>query len=173
MKKIKSKEPVKLRQRITKSGIVSLYLDTYNNGKRKYEYLKLYLVPEKTKQDKIKNRETLELAEAIKAKRIVELRNGEYGFNRGNKRILFEDFVLNIIGDRSKKLAKSTLKIWNACYMNMRKYDRRFSSIYIHDLDEDWSNGFSLYLSTKHSSNSASVYFGIFVTIIKEAKRKG
>ena len=78
MKKIKSKEPVKLRQRITKSGIVSLYLDTYNNGKRKYEYLKLYLVPEKTKQDKIKNRETLELAEAIKAKRIVELRNGEY-----------------------------------------------------------------------------------------------
>lgn len=173
MKKIKSKEPIRLRQRITKSGITSLYLDTYTNGKRKYEYLKLYLVPENTKQDKIKNRETLELAEAIKAKRIVELRNGEYGFNSHNKRILFEDFVLHIIGEKSKKIAKATLQIWNACYMNMRRYDRRFSSIYINDLDEDWSNGFALYLSSKHSSNSSSVYFGIFVTIIKEAKRKG
>ena len=72
----KSKEPIRLRQRKTPNGLTSLYLDIYLNGKRSYEYLRLYLVPEKTREDKKKNKETLQLAEAIRAKRVVELRNG-------------------------------------------------------------------------------------------------
>ncbi|MGN1387634.1 MAG: tyrosine-type recombinase/integrase [Bacillus sp. (in: firmicutes)] len=173
MKKIKSKEPIRLRQRETKSGNTSLYLDIYFNGRRRYEYLKLYLVPEKTKQDKINNKETLALAEAIKSKRIVELRNGEFGFNSEKSRIKFDDFVLHIINEKSKTISQSTIKIWHACYLSMRKYDKMFQSMYINDIDEQWSNGFSLYLTRNHSGNSASVYFGIFVSIIKEAKRKG
>ncbi|MEG2332554.1 MAG: hypothetical protein RSB62_09685, partial [Bacteroides sp.] len=31
------------------------------NGSRSYEYLKLHLIPEKTKADKDKNRQTLQL----------------------------------------------------------------------------------------------------------------
>lgn len=76
----KSKEPIRLRQRKTPNGLTSLYLDIYLNGKRSYEYLRLYLVSEKTREDKKKNKETLQLAEAIRAKRVVELRNGEFGF---------------------------------------------------------------------------------------------
>lgn len=38
----KSKEPIRLRQRKTASGNITLYLDIYLNGKRSYEYLKLY-----------------------------------------------------------------------------------------------------------------------------------
>ena len=68
---MKSKEPIKLRQRKTSSGLISLYLDIYLNGRRSYEYLKMYLVPEKTRADKEKNRQTLLLADAIRAKRIV------------------------------------------------------------------------------------------------------
>ena len=75
-----SKDPIKLRKRLTSTGLTSLYLDIYLNGKRSYEYLKLYLVPEKNRADKEKNRTTLRLAEDIKAKRLVELRNGEFGF---------------------------------------------------------------------------------------------
>lgn len=41
-----SKEPIRLRQRKTPSGLISLYLDIYLNGTRTYEYLKLYLIPE-------------------------------------------------------------------------------------------------------------------------------
>ena len=41
-----SKEPIRLRQRKTASGNTTLYLDIYLNGKRSYEYLKLYLIPE-------------------------------------------------------------------------------------------------------------------------------
>ena len=65
-------EPVKLRKRKTRTGLYSLYLDTYTKGKRTYEYLRLYLVPEKTREDKRKNKETLQLAEAIRAKRVIE-----------------------------------------------------------------------------------------------------
>ena len=69
-----SKEPVRLRQRSMPSGNTSLYLDIYAGGRRSYEYLRLYLVPEKTRADKEKNRETLKLADAIRAKRVIEVR---------------------------------------------------------------------------------------------------
>ena len=49
MKKI-AKEPVKLRQKEIANGNISLYLDIYRNGKRTYEFLKMYLIPEKTKE---------------------------------------------------------------------------------------------------------------------------
>ena len=38
-----NKEPVRLREKVLANGNVSLYLDVYRNGKRKKEYLKLYL----------------------------------------------------------------------------------------------------------------------------------
>ncbi len=74
------KEPIKLRQKKIADGNVSLYLDIYWNGKRSYEFLKLYLIPERTKEDKEKNRQTLQLANSVKAKRIVEMQNGSFGF---------------------------------------------------------------------------------------------
>ena len=42
-----SSEPIRLRTRLLKDGRSSIYLDLYHNGKREYEYLKLYLIPEK------------------------------------------------------------------------------------------------------------------------------
>lgn len=46
-----SKEPIRLRQRKTASGNTTLYLDIYLNGKRSYEYLKLYHIPETNRKD--------------------------------------------------------------------------------------------------------------------------
>jgi L-ascorbate metabolism protein UlaG (beta-lactamase superfamily) len=77
----KATEPVRLRTREMPSGNTTLYLDIYIDGKRRYEYLHLYLIPEVTRADRAKNKETLRLAEAIKAKRLVEFQNGLYGFN--------------------------------------------------------------------------------------------
>lgn len=74
-----SKDPIKLRRRKLKNGNVSLYLDLCIDNRREYEFLKLYLVPERTKADRDKNKETLALAETIKAQRIVELRNARFG----------------------------------------------------------------------------------------------
>lgn len=75
---------VTLRKKPLKNGGFSLYLDVYRAGVRKYEYLRLYLVPENTRADKAKNKETMAFAEAVRAKRVVELRNGVFGFqNKG------------------------------------------------------------------------------------------
>lgn len=83
------KEPIKLRQRVLRDGSVSLYLDIYSHGVRRYEFLKLYLVPEKTKQDRQSNKDTMLLAESIKAKRIIELQRGRFGFSQqGNDKLL-------------------------------------------------------------------------------------
>ena len=78
-KQIKAKEPVRLRTKALRNGNKSLYLDIYSGGVRKYEYLKLYLVPEVSDAAKSANRNTLQVAEQIKAERIIALQNRGIG----------------------------------------------------------------------------------------------
>ena len=75
----KAKEPIRLRFKELADGNRSIYLDTYRNGKRKYEFLKLYLVPETTPLQKKLNADTMKAANAIKAQRIIVLANDEAG----------------------------------------------------------------------------------------------
>ena len=90
----KAKEPIRLRTKKLSNGNLSIYLDVYRDGKREYEFLKLYLIPERTRADKIQNEETLRTANAIKAQKIVALQNEEYGFTAGNKaKVGFLDYM--------------------------------------------------------------------------------
>lgn len=59
--------------------------ENYVGGKRKYEFLKLYLIPERMREDKAKNEAALALAKAIQSKRIVEVQNDAHGFQNTNK----------------------------------------------------------------------------------------
>ena len=61
-------------------------MDCYIEGKREYEFLKLYLVPETSSTNKEANKETWKLANAIKAQKIVELQNNRHGFSMGSVR---------------------------------------------------------------------------------------
>jgi integrase len=80
-KQLIAKEPVKIRYKQLKNGNQSIYLDIYKDGKRTYEFLKLYIVPERSPIDKETNKQMLELTNTIKAKKIVELQNEAHGFN--------------------------------------------------------------------------------------------
>ena len=62
----KPKEPVRIRQRKLKNGNISLYLDIYSDGVRKYESLSLYLVPEKDPISKDQNRHAMQVANKVR-----------------------------------------------------------------------------------------------------------
>ena len=47
------KEPIRIRRKKLTNGNVSLYLDIYLNGKREYEFLKLYLIGKHGKIDPV------------------------------------------------------------------------------------------------------------------------
>ena len=66
-KQVKLKEPIKIRLKSLADGNKSIYLDIYWKGVRKYEYLKLYLIPETNPINKEQNKETMAVAERIKA----------------------------------------------------------------------------------------------------------
>ena len=54
----KLKEPVRVRTKKLSDGSESFYLDIYVNGKRSYEFLKMYLLPEVNTKVKEQNRVT-------------------------------------------------------------------------------------------------------------------
>jgi hypothetical protein len=65
---------ISIREKKLADGRKSLYLDIVTDGKRSKEYLKLYLEP----KQKAQNKATLALAEDIKAKRLLGLRETKY-----------------------------------------------------------------------------------------------
>lgn len=124
-KEIKIKEPVKLRTKELQNGCLSLYLDIYMSGKRKYEFLKLYIIPERSKIDKERNAETLKLANAIKAEKIVALQNGRYGFSLNKKKlnILLTEYISYLANRDSVKKSKKTLM--NTLVYHLLRYDKK------------------------------------------------
>ena len=85
-KAVKAKEPIRLRFKELANGNKSLYLDIYRDGKRQYEFLKLYLIPETDETAKARNLNTLQAANAIKAQKIIELTNDEAGVTKNTFR---------------------------------------------------------------------------------------
>lgn len=115
------KEPVHLRQKKLNNGNISLYLDIYVNGRREYEFLKLYLVPEKTKEDRASNRETLRLAEAIKSLRIVDIQNGRYGFASIYKtETNFLEYFSNLTEQLKTNGTESNYNLWTRTLRHLK-----------------------------------------------------
>ena len=111
------KEIVRLREKALKDGQKSLYLDIYVNGVRSYEFLKLYLQPETSKVAKDKNRQTLLLADAIKAKRIVEIQTGEFKALKDN-RVALLSFISSRVERNEMRTDQYLLQVLKAYLKN-------------------------------------------------------
>ncbi|MBD5253207.1 MAG: site-specific integrase [Barnesiella sp.] len=139
------KEIVYLRKRPRSNGTISLFLDVCRNGKRTNEYLKLYLVPEHTREDKQKNKETLKLAEAMRAKRVVEIQSKDFGLDvTTHEDALFHDVVRRLI-DRKEGTTKTS---WKNCLAHILKYDPN-ERITFREITPLWVRGFRDYLDTQ------------------------
>lgn len=147
---------VKLRKKKVKKGY-SLYLDIYHEGRRDYVFLKLYLT-----KDKESNKETLALAENVRAKKQLEISSSAHGFTPKFKRKgNFVEYFLKIA--KEKKSPKN--------YTNTLKHLKTFTKgiITFMQVDEKFLKEFKEYLLTKVSKNSASIYFATIKTALNNA----
>ena len=192
----KLKEPVRIRFKQLSNGNQSIYLDYYTGdvirkenyvgGKRKYEFLKLYLIPERTREDKAKNEATLALAKAIQSKRIVEVQNDAHGFQNTNKsRVNLLDYLENI----GKQSAEQGSRNYARTVLNTVRALKLFRGDYIafRDVDKEFLSEFTDYLrqmpkASKYgvlkaggrlSNNSVVSYYGTLRTAINRAYKEG
>ena len=175
----KEKEPVRIRFKSISDGRKSIYLDIYVNGSRRYEFLKLYLLPE-TRANKKKNDETLALANAVRAKRIVEIQNGRFGFDADNKTLFFPYLAKFIESQKRKGLSYHTCMIYVRISSILRRFERR-ETFKVIEITPAWLNAFKTHLmhekSTKTGApltkNTQFVYYSKLVAVINQAERDG
>lgn len=183
------KEPVRIRRKTLANGNISLYLAIYIKGHREYEFLKLYLIPEKTKADKERNKQTLALANSIKAQRIVEIQNNAWGFKSDYKeQTLFYDYYDALTEKRRKKESKGNFSNWASARRHLRKYDGR-DNLTFADITPKWIEGFKNYLENEAeafgcdtrqrahkkplSQNSRQSYFNKLRACLRQAYEDG
>jgi integrase len=180
---------VHLRKRQqTKTGSISLFLEIYKgttttpDGKvkniRDYEYLNLYLIDKpKTPIDKQQNKDTLQLAESIKAKRELEIKNGLYGFANDFKQTTnFIDYFTDQMEIR--KQSKGNYGNWDSTQKHLIKFAG--TKVSFREIDHAFCERFKDYLINTAkktsgqplSSSSVSSYFNKFRACLKEAVKK-
>ena len=172
------KEPVKIRFKDISDGRKSIYLDIYINGKRKYEFLKLYLLSD-TRTNQAKNKETMRLANAVKSKRIVEIQNGRFGFDESSK-IGFFDYFEKVMDDKAKNRAAGSLRIWKGALFMLRTYEHR-TTIQLGEITKEWIEGFKTHLRTyvgnrtkrPLSKNTQHSYFSKLAIVLNRAELDG
>lgn len=168
------KDPVRLRRRLMPSGTTSLYLDIYVDGRRTYEYLRLYLHPERNRRDRDANRETLQLAEAVRAKRLVEIREGRYGFGRKSKAetIMLDDYFESVIADRQRTATTRTVMLWHTAQRYLRDYIASTRRVALAQAGPEWLKGFRDYLlSLSLRPNTRGVYYSKICAALNQAER--
>lgn len=145
-KTIVQKEPVKLREKKLANGSISLYLDIYRNGKRNKEYLKLYLIDAKTQAEREQNRQTLATAQAVKAKRTIEIQNGEYTFTRQFKEDTpFLEYYRNMVEARHKNPeSQGNWGNWRSCLRYLEIYCDETTTF--KDITPEFVSGFKEFL---------------------------
>lgn len=173
----------KQKQEAGKQAKISLYLVTYlgKNTKREYEFLGLSIFEKpKTQLQKDHNKETMQLAESIRAKRLLEIQSSQYGFRSSTllKLSFFEYF--NKLALQRREASESNYEKWMTVYKLMKKYTDG-KDITMGQVNEDFLEGLKEFLASDKGSvrfpgkklgkNSATSYFNIVKTALNEAYR--
>lgn len=175
----KAKEPVKIRFKKLANGNTSIYLDIYHDGRRKYDFLQLYLIPEQTGKDRDANRQTLALANAIKSQRVVELQNRAHGFtdSKIRQKLRFVDYLQSEVDRyRAKDSTMYAQSVLNSTHhlvayageqITFKQVDKAFLLGYIEFLNKIKGRGGKLL-----SGASKALYFQVVVTALNRAVKE-
>ena len=145
-----TKEPVRLREKKLANGVRSLYLDIYVNGKRSYEFLKLYLIPETNPQAKVQNENTMRAANTIKLNRILEITNNKAGLKNTSIRakMLLKDWMETFRQAQEQKGVKDQKLIHNTVHA-LTAYN---INVAMRDVNRDYIVGLTNFLRNDYRS---------------------
>lgn len=178
-KQPKVKEPVRIRYKALSDGSQSVYLDIYRDGKRQYEFLKLYLIPETSAAAKAQNKATLAAVNTIKSQRIIELTNNVAGLKNTSQRsrLLLLDWMQTYKESQEKKGVRGSGKLISNTINVLRAFDEKAA---MRDINRDFCLALidymrNVYVSAngrKLSQFSCVSYFGCFRGALNAAVRE-
>jgi integrase len=181
----KAKEPVKIRYRLLKDGSQSIFLDIYYNGERRFEWLKLYLVPGGGQVVKARNRETLVQVKAIQAQRILELRDAAHGLNNAGTRkqkMLLCEFVKHLAGKKREQNGNNPTSTYLG-YLTLSSHLLNYApnATIKQASSKEFCAGFIEYLRTAKgkftgkeiSGNTQCLYVHVLNAVFKQAIKDG
>ena len=178
-KQPKVKEPVRIRYKTLSDGSQSVYFDIYRDGKRQYEFLKLYLIPETSAAAKAQNKATLAAVNTIKSQRIIELTNSVAGLKNTSQRskILLLDWMQTYKESQEKKGVRGSGKLIGNTMNVLRAFDGKAA---MRDIDREFCLALIDFLrNTYVSANGKKLsqftcvsYFGCFRGALNAAVRE-
>ncbi len=150
-KHLKAKEPIKIRFKKLSNGNKSIYLDLYTNGKRQYEFLKLYLIPEVDETSKALNTNAMQTANAIKAQRIISLAQEGAGLKTSSNysKMLLTDWIEQYRKDQTKK---GIVQISNVDTLKRILIAYKGENVSLANVDKSYCLGFIDFLKNKYIS---------------------
>ena len=152
---------VTLRKRKLPSDRTQLYLDIYSNGKRRTEALGFFL----EKNDRFQNRETMKMAEEVRAKRQLDFQADAHGLvGTHNRKAGFVKYL-------NDQAALRTSPQTRASYNDAIKHFANFAgeNITFGDLNPQVFEKFKAYLLAHVSANSAHSYLARIKTGLNQA----
>ncbi|MBL1320238.1 MAG: site-specific integrase [Methylophaga sp.] len=179
---------VTIQKRKGKEGILNLRLEFYHGytknseGKikhqREYENLNgfLYAKP-KTPAERTHNKQSLQLAEAIRAKRVVEAQNSQHGFkDAGKVKANFIDYFQRLCDEKGINGSQSNYSIWISTLKHLKSFHGK-KKLTFEQITKEFVVGFRDYLQNepitkgkeKLSPNTASTYFSKFRAALNQA----
>jgi len=160
---------IKIRQKKISNSKASIYLDIHLKGNRKKEYLKkhIYLQPKK-QLEKTHNREVLEFAEKVRAKRLMDMENGLFGFGNGEKKYVnFIDYFSSLVKLRER--SGVNYQTWKSVLRHVKLFAG--NHLVFADVNDQWLNEIKIYFLQNLSSNSAHGYFNKLKAALYQAQR--
>ncbi|MCR1026656.1 site-specific integrase [Cellulophaga baltica] len=177
---------VTVRKKKLANNKYSLYLDyfppiinpkTGKESRREFLKLQIHATP-KDQIEKTHNKQTIEFAEIIRAKRLVQIRNQEYGLKDNvNLSINFVAFYETVVEEKHNTVGHSNYLAWKSSL----KYFLEFfgTKIQSHNLNQKHVDNYREFLlntnnlrvkdTRKLARNTASTYFKHFITVLKKA----
>ncbi|OJX28723.1 MAG: hypothetical protein BGO86_15540 [Chryseobacterium sp. 36-9] len=165
---------VTLREKLTRNGLYkSLYLDIYVSSNERYREslkLKLYAKPKAT-TERTHNINTKNLAEQVRAKKILEIQEGRYGIKITKSK--YSDFI-QYFEMLTEKRENSGINYshWYSTKKQLINFSKtRKSKPSFAQINKQWLEDFKQYLMENVSTNTSASYFNILRHAIHEGER--